>query len=62
MLPPPTELTRQITERKWEAGEDLLRQYPLMKECIVEVEKKRHIYKVVRDGTRIVRIHIRLRH
>ncbi len=61
MLPPPTGLPRQLTESKWEAGEDLLRQYPRMKECIVEVEKRRHIYKLVRDGMRIVRIHIRLR-
>ena len=62
MLPPPTELTRELTENKWEAGEDLLRQYPHVKEYIVEVEKRRHIYKVIRDGTRIVRVHIRLRH
>jgi hypothetical protein len=61
MLPPPTELTRELTERKWEAGEEILRQYPRKKECIVEVEKGRHIYKVVRDGMRIVRVHIRLR-
>jgi hypothetical protein len=61
MLPPPTGLSRQLTESKWEAGEDLLRQYPRMKECIVEVEKKRYIYKVVRDGMRILRVHIRLR-
>ena len=61
MLPPPNELTRQLTESKWEAGEELLRQYPLKKECIVEIEKGRYIYKLVRDGTRIVRIHIRLR-
>jgi len=61
MLPPPTELTRQLTESKWEAGEELLRQCPLKKECIVEFEKGRYIYKLVRDGTRIVRIHIRLR-
>ena len=60
MLPAPTGLPRQLTESKWEAGEDLLRQYPRMKECIVEVEKY-HIYKVVRDGMRILRIHIRLR-
>ena len=60
-LPPPTELSRELTVSKWEVGEDLLRANPRMRECIVEVEPKHYIYKVVREGTRIVRVHIRLR-
>lgn len=60
-LPPPSELSRELTESKWEAGEELLRKNPLLKECVVELESNRHLYKLVRRGMRIVRIHIRLR-
>jgi len=60
-LPPPRELSRQLTETKWEAGEQLLRENPLLKECVVEFEVGQYIYKLVRVDTRIVRVHIRLR-
>ncbi len=61
-LPPPREsVSRQLTETKWEIGEQLLRENPLLKEYVVEFEFGRYIYKVVRVGTRIVRVHIRLR-
>lgn len=59
-LPPPTDLSRQLTESKWEAGEEVLRENPLLKECVVETEGKRYIYKLVRDGVRVVRVQIRL--
>lgn len=60
-LPPPTDLSRQLTESKWEAAEELLREKPLLKECVVEIETERYIYKLVRDGMRVVRVQIRLR-
>lgn len=60
-LPPPSDLSRQLTESKWEAGEELLRENPLLKECVVEIETERYIYKLVRDGMRVVRVQIRLR-
>lgn len=62
MLPPPSDLSRQLTESKWEAAEELLREKPLLKECIVEIETDRYVYKLVRKGMRVVRIQIRLRH
>ena len=60
-LPPPRELSRQLTETKWEAGEQLLRENPLLKEYVVEFEVGRYIYKLVRVDTRMIRVHIRLR-
>ena len=59
-LPPPPPLTREIGESKWEAAEEHMRENPLLQEHIVYQIPNKHIYKVVRDGMRLLRIHITL--
>lgn len=42
-------------------AEEIMMDNPDLKECIVYRIPNRHIYKLVRDGMRIIRVHITLR-
>lgn len=59
-LPPPPPVTRELSESKWEFAEEIMADNPELSECIVYRIPNRHIYKLVRDGMRIIRIHITL--
>lgn len=59
-LPPPPPLTRELTENKWEGAEKFMQENPLLQEYVVYRVPGRHIYKIVRDGMRLLRIHITL--
>lgn len=55
-LPPPPKLERQLTESKWESAEDYLKEHPEKTE-VLAAQSRNHIYKVVRRGDVLVRVH-----
>ncbi len=59
-LPPPPPLVRELSESKWNMAEEIMMDNLDIQECIVYRIPNRHIYKLVRDGMRIIRIHITL--
>jgi hypothetical protein len=55
-LPPPLKLERQLTESKWEYGEETMKQDIQRKELLV-AQSGHHIYKVVRQGDSLIRVY-----
>lgn len=55
-LPPPPKLERQLTESKWEYGEESLRDKQEDGEVLVG-QSPGHIFKVLRRGKDILRVH-----
>lgn len=55
-LPLPPKLERQLTESKWESAEEHMQQHPEKTETFV-ARIHHHIYKVLRRGDSLLRIH-----
>jgi len=58
MEPPRKTLERQITSNKWEEAEEHMKSNPHIAGMIVLEIPGKHIYKLVRRGNRLVRLHI----